>query len=81
MFFYAGLGMVTYPAWRLFLPEQLGADGAMHRGTSLWNGTFIDTWPSMAIYALIGAALIVITPLIVRGLTRVDHALARATLT
>jgi len=79
-FFYAGLGMATYPAWRQFLPAELGADGQMHRGASLWNGTFIDTWPAIGVYALIGVVLMVVIPYLMRAVLRVDYALAKSVL-
>src|SRR5699024_150761 len=34
--FYSGLGMISYPVWRPFLPEVAAADGTLHRGTMMW---------------------------------------------
>jgi hypothetical protein len=74
-FYSAGLGAVTYPAWRLWLPAEIGADGAMHRGAELWPGFFIDTWPAMIAYALLGLGVLWCAPRVVGFLTTVDRIL------
>src|SRR5690625_268205 len=79
--FYSGLGMITYPVWRPFLPEVLGTDGGLHRGASLWQGMFIDTWPSMTVFALIGALLLLCGPYVMRGFLRLDFLAIRGLLT
>jgi len=79
-FYAAGLGMVTYPAWRPFSPKVLGAGGALHRGTSLWNGTFVDTWQSMTVFAAIGAVLLLCAPYVLRALLRLDFLAMRGIL-
>jgi len=71
--FYSGLGMISYPVWRPFLPEVAAADGTLHRGTMMWNDTFIDTPESMLVFAAIGAALVLIAPYVVRGFLQVDR--------
>ena len=70
-----GFGAITYPAWRGYLPAQLGADGVWHHGTQLWNGYFVDTWPAMAAFALIGVLVLLAAPRLVRALVSVDRRL------
>jgi len=70
-----GFGAITYPAWRQYLPAQLGADGAWHHGTQLWTGDFIDTWPTMVVFASIGLVVLLAAPHAVRALVSVDRRL------
>lgn len=74
-FYGAGLGAVTYPAWRLWLPAESGADGAMHHGAQLWPGFFVDTWPAMIAYGLLGLGVLWCAPRAVGFLTTVDRIL------
>ena len=78
------LGAITYPFWYRFLPWQLGSDGHLHRGNSLWNTTsssyFIDTWPRMLVQALVGVLFIWLAPWIVHGFTSLPRLLGRALL-
>ena len=78
------LGGLTYWAWRRFLPAQMGYDGLLHRGASLWNsqssGYFLDTWPRVLATALIGVVLFWLTPWIVHGFVSLDRMLGRALL-
>lgn len=70
-----GLGTITYPIWRPFLPAQMGADGNWHRGTMLWNGTFINTWQSMTAFALVGVALALGALLLLRAVLNLERGL------
>jgi hypothetical protein len=73
-------GAVTYPAWRGYLPAQLGTDGAWHRGTQLWNGYFVDTWPAMALLAAVGLAVLLAAPHLLRAVVAIDRRLIGALL-
>ena len=78
------LAGLTYWAWYRVLPAQLGSDGKMHRGASLWNTTrssyFIDTEPRVLVSVLIGIVLFWLTPWIVHGFVSVERALGRGLL-
>ncbi|WP_420121669.1 sensor domain-containing protein [Nakamurella sp.] len=74
-FYSAGLGALTYPAWRLWLPAEVAADGTVHHGTQLWPGFFLDTWPAMIAYALLGLGVLWCAPRVVGFLTTVDRIL------
>jgi hypothetical protein len=74
-FYSAGLGAVTYPAWRVWLPAETAADGTLHRGAELWPGFFLDTWPAMIAYALVGLGVLWCAPRVVAFLTTVDRIL------
>jgi hypothetical protein len=70
-----GLGAVTYPAWRPFLPAQLGGDRMWHRGAQLWNGYFVDTWPAMAAFAAVGLLVLLAAPHVLRWFVTADRLL------
>lgn len=74
-FYSAGLGAVTYPAWRLWLPARTGPDGLLHHGTELWPGFNLDTWPAMVAYALLGLGVLWCAPRVVGFLTTADRIL------
>lgn len=74
-FYSAGLGAVTYPAWRLWLPAEIAADGTVHQGTQLWPGFFIDSWPAMIAWALVGLGILWCAPRVVAFLTTIDRIL------
>ncbi len=76
----SGLGALTYPVWRPFLPEQAAWDGTVHRGTQLWPGLFIDTWPTMLILGALGLGVLWCAPRVVAFLTTVDRILIVALL-
>jgi signal transduction histidine kinase len=63
---------------------QQGYGGRTYRGAALWNtqtsGYYLDTWPRVLVMALIGVALLWLTPWIVHGFTSVDRLLGRALL-
>jgi signal transduction histidine kinase len=77
-------GTFSYPFWRRFLPQQLGADGQLHRGNSLWNTTsssyFIDTWPRILVQALAGVLLLWLAPWVVHGFVKLSELLGRGLL-
>ncbi|GAA2229545.1 sensor histidine kinase [Promicromonospora sukumoe] len=61
-----GLGGLTYWFWYRYLPEQVGADGAMHRGAQFGDAYFLDTPPRMALAALVGLLLLLCWPWVTR---------------
>jgi hypothetical protein len=71
----SGLGAVTYPLWRPFLPEQADVDGTLHRGAEWWPDFFVDGWASMAVLALIGLGVLWCAPRVVGFLTTIDRIL------
>lgn len=75
---------LTYWIWYRFLPAQRGSDGQMHRAASLWNtdtsGYWLDTWPRILVTALVGVALLWLTPWIVHGFVSIERALGRGLL-
>ena len=71
----AGLGAITYPLWRNYLPEQMASDGSLHRGTQWWPDFFVDTWSRMAVLALVGAGMLWCAPRVVGFFTTVDRML------
>jgi hypothetical protein len=71
----AGLGAISYPLWRPYLPEQAASDGSLHRGTQLWPDFFIDTWPRMLFFAVVGAGVLWCAPRVVAFLTTIDRML------
>jgi hypothetical protein len=74
-FYSAGLGAITYPIWRPYLPEQVAWDGSIHRGTQLWPDFFIDTWPAMVVFGLVGLGVLWCAPRVVAFLTTIDRIL------
>ncbi len=77
----AGLGAISYPAWRTHLPEQMASDGSLHRGTQWWPDFFVDTWPRMAILAVLGSGVLWCAPRAVGFLTGIDRILIVTLLT
>jgi hypothetical protein len=71
----AGLGAITYPLWRNYLPEQTAADGSLHRGTQWWPDFFVDTWPRMAFLAVLGIGMLWCAPRIVGFFITIDRML------
>lgn len=78
-FFGCGVGGVTYPAWRPFLPCDDVHDGVCHRGSQLGNHYF-DTPFQVVLVALSGVVLFVFAPWAVRGILVIDKFLIRALL-
>lgn len=80
-FYSAGLGAVTYPMWRPYLPEQAASDGSLHRGAQWWPDFFVDTWPRMIFLAVLGLGVLWLAPRVVRFLTTIDRILIVSLLT
>jgi hypothetical protein len=71
-------GAVSYPLWREYLPVQRGGDGMWHRGMSFGSGYFVDTPSRMALLAVVGVILLLLAPMLVRGLTNMERHLLAA---
>lgn len=74
-FYGYGLGALSYPVWRPYLPEQVAADGSVHRGAQWWPDFFIDTWPAMVVLGLLGLGVLWCAPRVVAFLTTIDRML------
>ncbi len=70
-----GLGAISYPLWQPYLTEQAALDGSLHRVTRWWPEFFIDTWPRMAVLALLGVGVLWCAPRIVAFFTTIDRML------
>ncbi len=76
----AGLGAISYPLWRPYLPAQRAADGSWQRGTQWSPDFFVDSWGSMALLAVLGVGVLWCAPQIVGFLTTIDRILICALL-
>lgn len=65
-FLATGLGCLTYGIWYRYLPEQLGADGELHRGAQFGTSYFVDTPPRIALATLAGLVLVLAWPWVTR---------------
>lgn len=74
-----GLGGVTYAFWRLYLPEQR-YKGTLHRGGNLGPHYFLDTPGRIVGVFVVGAAVLLIAPWVMRGVLGIDRALIRGLL-
>jgi hypothetical protein len=70
-----GLGAISYPIWRGYLPAQQAADGSWHRGAQWWPDYFVDTVPRMAFAAALGVLVLWIAPRLVRVPLTIDRML------
>jgi len=75
-----GVGAVTYPAWRGFVPAQQAGDGTWHRGSQLGNNYFVDTPANMAVQAAVGVVLLLVWPWGVRAVALLFGLLSSALL-
>ncbi|WP_460886022.1 sensor histidine kinase [Promicromonospora xylanilytica] len=75
-----GLGYLTYWFWYRFLPEDLGADGQLHRGAAFGDAYFLDTPPRLAVVALVGLVLLLCWPWVTRAFAMLFRALSRGLL-
>ena len=70
-----GLGAITYPFWRVYLPAQQASDGSFHRGAQWWPDYFVDTVPRMAFAAVLGVLVLWLAPRVVRVPLTLDRML------
>ena len=75
-----GLGALSYPIWRRYLPLQHDSHGVAHRGESFNSTFFIDTWPRMGAQMAVGVVLLLLAVPAVRGLVALDRMLIRGLL-
>ncbi|MEP6560487.1 MAG: sensor domain-containing protein [Nakamurella sp.] len=74
-FYGYGLGALSYPLWRVWLPPQEASDGSWHRGLEWWPDGFLDTWPAMLLVPLLGLGVLWCAPRVVRFLITIDRVL------
>lgn len=75
-----GLGAVSYPIWRPFLPCEHDSSGTCHRGASLGHNYFLDTPLRITGLLLLGLVVLFAAPWVVRGVVAVDKLAMRALL-
>lgn len=74
--FYAyGLGAISYPIWRVWLPLQQAPDGSWHRGEQWAPHLFVDNLGTMGVQAVLGVLVLLLAPKVVRLLTTMDRVL------
>ncbi|MEO9140086.1 MAG: sensor domain-containing protein [Jatrophihabitans sp.] len=79
-FYATGVGGVSYPIWRPFLPCQNGRDGQCHVGASLGPYYFLDTPFRIGLGVVIGVLVLLAAPWAVRSALKLDHWAVRALL-
>jgi len=75
VFFFYGLGAVTYGIWYRFLPLQQADDGTWHRGAQYADQWFVDTPGRIWAQAAVGVLLFFLWPQIQRGFVHVTRLL------
>lgn len=80
MFGAYGLGGLTYPAWRPFLPCGTTSDGLCHRGTQFTDSLVIDDWWQVALTALAGLVCLLAAPWLLHAVVGLDRRLIAALL-
>ncbi|KUL41316.1 sensor histidine kinase [Actinoplanes awajinensis] len=69
LFFYGyGLAAATYPAWWRLIPPQEG-----HEGLQLPGDVFLDTWSRALMVAVVGAAMLLAAPRVLRTVLVLDR--------
>ena len=74
-FYGYGLGAISYPLWRFWLPLEAASDGSLHRGLEWWPDGYADSWPSIVFFPLIGLGVLWCAPRMVRFLITIDRVL------
>ncbi|WP_406862488.1 sensor domain-containing protein [Streptomyces sp. HUAS MG47] len=67
-----GWAALTYPLWRWALPVHVGVNGIQLYGDAT-HSVVLDSSAELALTSLVGLALVLVTPWILRGLTFVDR--------
>jgi signal transduction histidine kinase len=75
-----GLLLVSYPAWRPFLPVRQDSRGVPRRGMQFFGDFYADTWSWALPLAGIGVVLLLAAPWVVRGLLAIERPLLLAML-
>lgn len=74
------LGAMTHAVWGRYLPEQVGADGQLHRGAQ-FLGVFVDTTPRQLAFAGLGLVLfLAVWPAVNHGLGSLQRVVIRSML-
>jgi hypothetical protein len=79
-FYVNGLGLLSYPIWRPFLPCNTDPAGGCHRGMAFGNDYFIDTTGRILLVTAAGAVLLLIAPWITHTTVLMDNAAMRGLL-
>lgn len=69
------LGAITYPLWYRYLPEQVAADGSLHRGAQYAPDWFVDTPARIGLQLAAGIVLLLLWPVLQRGLVHLTRLL------
>ncbi|MBB1257029.1 sensor domain-containing protein [Streptomyces sp. OF3] len=75
-----GWGLLTHPLWYWVFPRYTGQPGIQLGGEGYGDGRYVDTPLEIGVVALIGLALVLLTPWVVHALTWVDRLLVRGLL-
>ena len=73
-FWLYGIGLITYPLWRL-LPFAGGSSVIPHRSLSGDSSFLLDTLPSLLTTVIVGCVVLMCAPWVVRGLVQLDRLL------
>jgi len=73
VFWAYGVGLLTYPLWRL-LPIS-GSDMLPRQGLSATHSIFLDTVPNVLTTSAVGLVVLIVAPWVVRGLVQLDRML------
>ena len=79
-FYTYGLGWLSYPIWRPFLPCSTDPQGVCHHAAGITNQYFIDTPGRMVVAAAMGAAMLLLAPWVTHATVLMDNAAMRALL-
>ena len=75
-----GAAQVSYPIWRPFLPEQVGGDGVVGRGSNFGPFGIMDSPAEVALMMGTGVVFLAAWPFVVRGFANLYRVLTRALL-
>jgi signal transduction histidine kinase len=73
-FWLYGIGLITYPLWRL-LPVAGGSSVIPHHSQSAGSSFLLDTLPSLLTTVIVGCVVLMCAPWVVRGLVQLDRLL------
>jgi signal transduction histidine kinase len=69
-----GWGLLTYPLWRWVFPVYLGQPGLQIYGSDDGrHGWWLHTPADMALSVVVGGALVLVSPWVIRGMAHVDR--------
>ncbi|WP_344319876.1 sensor domain-containing protein, partial [Streptomyces macrosporus] len=79
-FWTLGWGLATYPLWFWVFPAHTDQPGLQVYGDGNGDGRYLDGPPEIALTSAVGLVFVLVTPWLVRGLTRVDRAMVHGLL-